>query len=726
MARRRFLALAGGGAAAAPLAGILAGCSTGAPRPPATDPTPPSGSSKPTTTTTVVSPGAPFRPPAIPLAVRSPYLHAWLPGETLPGTWAMRWNGQQTQLAGIVRIDGSPWIWAGAPRAPGSPMAHMRQVGLDVTPTRSIFTMEAGGVRLVAEFLSPIEPGDPRRQSVPLSLITVSAAAIDGRSHHVQLYADISGAWATGTTTDPITWATATTALARYWTIELSTQAPLNERGQMAAWGSMVWAASPQGAGLSFQSGRDQDVRGQFARAGALRSSVDSRFRTIVDDPPVFAFGRDLGQVGSGGTTARFVLGHVRTPAIRYMGQPLQPAWTRRWGSWQAMVDDFLTDAPAALSRAAALDAEVIPAAHKRGGAAYAQLCVLSAPQAYGACELVSGPTGQDWAVLKEIGSGAATSTVDIITASSPVWIHLDPGYLAMLLDPVLSYAASGSWHAPWAPHDLGYFYPTADGHASTPTSASDEQMPVQESGGLLVLAEAYAQRVGSATGTAFLSRYRSLWSGWATWLATQLPAPPRQLTTDDFIGSLDHSVNLALLGIVSLGAAGKIFDRLGEHAVASHWKATAAALVPRWQALSMDPSGRHLQLVQGGTGTWGTCYNAYLDRLIGTGLVPDAVTSLQEAWYAKQMERFGLPFESPVAHWARADWEGWTAAWLAGTPVGDELIARMAHYLNTTPQRVPFSDTYWTTTGAQVLVWPVFDQARPVVGALFAPLTLS
>ncbi len=726
--RRGFLALAGYGMVSLPAADMLAG-PAGYRAPEiaglgAVAPSPAESAKR--SVSPITKSEARFRPPAVPLAVRSPYLNAWLPGDTLPGTWPMRWIGQETQLAGIVRIDGQPWVWAGAPIAGSIELPNMHQENLEVTPTRSVFTLEAAGLRLIAEFLSPVEPRNPRLQSVPLSLVTVAVAATDGRSHEVQLYADISGAWASGVTSDEIIWASTTTGLARTWAIELANPEVFSEHGQMAAWGSFLWSTTRRGKTLSFESGEDWTVRYQFARTGSLTSTVDPNFRAIDEAPPVFAYTHDLARVTPDGTGVSFVLGHVRNPAISYMGSGLQPAWAGYWRhSWDAMVDEFLVGAPAARIRAAALDHRIITAATAAAGDGYAQLCTLATLQTYGACELVAGPGRRSWAFLKEISSGSATSTVDIITAASPLWLYLDPGYLAMLLDPILSYAASPAWQVPWAPHDLGYFYPTAEGHASTAHSASGEQMPVQESAGLLALAEAYAQRADTQTGTAFLARYSKLWSGWAEWLGHQLPAPPRQLTADDFIGSLDRSVNLALLGIVGLGAAGKILARLGHLKGASSWTATAASLIKRWRELSMDSTGDHLSLTEGGKRSWGLAYNAYLDRLIGTNLMPEAITATEAVWYEQKMERYGLALESPVPHWARAAWEGWIAAWLSDYPIGQKLIDALATYTNETNDRVPFSDTYWTTTGAQVTVWPVFDQARPVVGGLFGRLAL-
>src|SRR5580700_7970568 len=57
----------------------------------------------------------PIRPPAVPLAVRGPYLSTWLPATELPGTWPQFWTGHTTAMGGIVRVDGTSYMFMGAP-----------------------------------------------------------------------------------------------------------------------------------------------------------------------------------------------------------------------------------------------------------------------------------------------------------------------------------------------------------------------------------------------------------------------------------------------------------------------------------------------------------------------------------------------------------------------------------------------------------------------------------
>ncbi|KAG9236430.1 hypothetical protein BJ875DRAFT_525698 [Amylocarpus encephaloides] len=60
-----------------------------------------------------VSTFTPARPPAIPLAVKSPYLSTWQPagsdggnGGYLVGQWPQFWAGQIADWTGMIRVDG--------------------------------------------------------------------------------------------------------------------------------------------------------------------------------------------------------------------------------------------------------------------------------------------------------------------------------------------------------------------------------------------------------------------------------------------------------------------------------------------------------------------------------------------------------------------------------------------------------------------------------------------
>jgi Glutaminase A six helical-hairpin domain/Domain of unknown function (DUF5127)/Domain of unknown function (DUF4964) len=680
------------------------------------------------------APGAlaadPIRPPAVPLAVRGPYLSTWLPATTLPGTWPQFWTGHITAMAGLIRVDGESYMFMGAPGIilpvpngnSGSQSTvqgferAFQQTRLEVTATRSRFHLQGGGVGLVAEFFSPVEPGDLRRQSIPMSYILLTVQSLDGRAHDVQLYMDISGEWASGDVGQVINWAPYSDASLRAWTVQLASQQPLTEQGQLAAWGTVVWA-TPGTPGLSYQSGQDIVVRGQFVAHGSLPDSDDTNYRAISDNWPVFAFCRDLGQVGGSPVTVPLSIGQVRTPAVSYLGQDLKPLWSGYFSGWQDMAGFFLSDLAAASSRADKLDGRVNGDATAAGGRGYAGLCAISLRQAYGGTELLTGPAGQPWAFLKEISSDGNVSTVDVVYPASPAWMYADPAYLGLLCEPLLAYAETGGWPKTFAEHDLGSAYPVAAGH----NDGQEEDMPMEETGNMLIMAAAFLQRV---PGTSFAARHYKILKQWADYLVANLPDPGFQNQTDDFAGSIAHSVNLALKGIIAVAAMAQIASAAGNAADSAYYRGKAGQFIGFWLAHAQDPSGNHLDLTYngdgGGDGTWGTTYNAYADRLLGTGLIPAAILAEQAAWYASVSNEFGLPLQVPHSY-AKSDWEMFIAAWLSGYPIKQDLIDRVYTYANTTPSRVPFSDLYDTINDRQVAF-----QARPVQGGIFALLALG
>ncbi len=675
----------------------------------------------------------PIRPPAVPLAVRQPYLSVWLPATLLPGTWPQFWQGSTTEMAGIVRIDGIAYVFMGDPKltlnVPDGnhgkghtiedfPRA-LDQTALKMTPTRSSFELQGAGVALVVEFLSPVEPGDLKRQSMPLSYIHVSARSIDGQRHKVQLYMDIAGDWVSGDHKQPVTWQLAKANGMEAWTLRLDQPRPLTEQKQFAAWGNIVWATR-QHPRLSVQSGEGTEVRGQFARHGTLSGSNDGAARTIGKHPPVLGLSIDLDRLDASATRTTFCIGHVRNPAINYLGKPLAPLWMCYFKDWQDMLAFFHRDANAASERADALDTRIVSDAREVGGRTYEGLCSLALRQAYGGTELVQGPDGTPWGFIKEISSDGNVSTVDIAYPAAPVWIYLDPGYLKLLLTPLLAYAEKGGWPKAFAEHDLGASYPNATGH----NDGKEEDMPVEESGNMLILAAAYLRRAPTADAKAFAAAHYGILEKWAGYLTRNLPDPGFQNQTDDFAGSIAHSVNLAIKGIVAVAAMGQIATAAGRSAQAEHYRKLAEKYMTFWTDRACDPSANHLDLTYngagGGDGTWGTLYNGFADQLLGTGLIPDAIRKMQAAWYVKTSNPFGLPLQVPHSY-AKTDWALFTAAWLSDEPIKQQLIDRVYAYANTTPQRVPFSDLYSTLTGHRVAF-----KARPVQGGIFAPLALK
>jgi hypothetical protein len=92
-----------------------------------------------------------------------------------------------------------------------------------------------------------------------------------------------------------------------------------SEVADQAEWGYWYWATD-NADGMTYQSGQDSVVRGQFANNGDLANTQDSNYRSISDNWPVFGFAYDLGSVGTSAVTRRFSLGLTQDVAIQYAG----------------------------------------------------------------------------------------------------------------------------------------------------------------------------------------------------------------------------------------------------------------------------------------------------------------------------------------------------------------------------------------------------------------------
>ena len=670
----------------------------------------------------------PVRPPAIPLAVKSPYLNTWLAADNTSGTWPTFWTGRITAMLGLIRVDGESYLFIGSEPALPSTLPYalptMREISVEITATKSTFVLQNAGVELTLTFFSPIEPGDLTRQSRPLSYISSSVRSLDGANHAVSVYLDISGEWASADSNNTIAWNADQYAAGSSNVVSLNygRSAPqvLTENGDTAEWGTITWS-SQNTASLTWQISQDSATRAQFITNGKLTNTADTNQpRRINDNWPVFGFANDFGTVGRK-STSDFVIsiGHVREPAVSYLGTNLEPLWKNYYADWHAMVGAFHNDYRAALQRGAQLDAKIRWDATKAGGPKYAAVAALALRQAYAGTELVLSPDGKPWAFLKEISSDGNVSTIDVTYPCMPVFVYLDPNYLSLILAPILDYVENNPYPKTFAPHDLGSHYPVADGHLN---GQGEEDMPVEETANMILMAGAYLSRVPSSQRKTYASTHYKILKQWADYLVENALDPGNQNQTDDFTGFIAHSVNLALKGILAIGAMGQIAGYAGNTADAKSYAATAKSYIGQWVTMGTDSSGKHMKLAYDQEGTWSLKYNGYPDRLLKLGLIPASVAQTEAAWYITRVNTYGIPLD--IRHtYTKDDWEMWTAAWLKQYPeVGQALIEGVWSTANSAGKRVPMSD--WTDT--VVPNPPGGFQARPVVGGFFALLSVQ
>src|SRR5687768_7584548 len=130
-----------------------------------------------------------FRPPAVPLVTHDPYFSVWQMADKLNEDWSRHWTGSIQAMCGLIRIDGTAHRFAGLFPESAAPM---RQLSVEVLPTRTIYVFEAAGVVLRLTFMSPLLPEDLDLVSRPVTYVTMDVRSIDGSPHSVSLYYDVT------------------------------------------------------------------------------------------------------------------------------------------------------------------------------------------------------------------------------------------------------------------------------------------------------------------------------------------------------------------------------------------------------------------------------------------------------------------------------------------------------------------------------------------------------
>ncbi|CAG8056945.1 unnamed protein product [Penicillium salamii] len=653
----------------------------------------------------------PVLPPSYPLAVRNPYLSAWMPSDRvsqLPVSEPQFWAGQELGWSVIVRVDGQAYSLMGVPDSDGKSIRPAEVHRARFTATHTIFDLVAGPVAVTLDFLSPVSPSDYLRQSLPFSYLTLHVSG--SRGYNIQVYSDIDARW-TGRESRSVCEFQEVDGLVSYsLTVEDATL--YEEADDMALWGSAIFASRPTNfTALSALSGSPEDVRRSFLDEGKLSGKGSWSSGSVA------ALAHDLGEV-TGGLSVNFAVGYEREAAINYLGEPYTGFYRAKYPTSSSALSFFFDDYAIALLESLKLDQELVTSSAAAAGSKYADILALSTRQAFGGIDLTipngSLDTGGVLAFIKELSSDGNVNTIDVIMPAFPIYYVMDPDYIRLLLEPVMKYLAAGRWHLPYTIHDIGTHYPHAIGH----DDQQAEPMPIEECGNVLILAAAYSRATGDTNWT---SQYTSIFRRYADYLVENGVNITKQLSSNDAAGPLTNETNLAIKAAVGIKAYGQIsgdghYSRIGD----DH-----ANIIFR-QGLGTDQNQTHFVLqYPDWPETWKTPYNLFPDILLGLDTFPDAAYRMGSDFFTTVRGEYGVPLDNRQ-DWAKSDWN----MWLAGTfeaSTRDEFVDDLWAFMTNGKHHWPFSDRYIASSehGNEPGV-PVLCRARPTVGGHFALLALA
>lgn len=689
----------------------------------------------------------PILPPSYPLAVKNPYLSAWIPGELaldLPSHQAEFWMGQKLGWTVMASVGDEVYSLFGMPNPPDG-VKPANVTGGQYTSTLSVFNLTAGGAKFTLSFLSPVFPGvdddSLRQQSLPLSFLTVTAEAESGQPD-IQVYSDIGHEWL-GMHHDPSDFGLNKTAAGNthMWTWDREdSDSVYQEMKNMAQWGRVFYASKNQsGVSMTMSFGKRDDIRTNFVNTKRLGTLDAATPNWDGDGIPASGYAHDLGKVTEAKQVV-FGIGFTRENSIKFYGHDETYFYHAKYPEREQLIDavsEAFDSLDATRAACSTLDDKVEQESIRVGGQNYSDITTLSVRQVFGAMDVTipagSKNTSQVNAWMKEISSNGDIQTLDILMPAAPIFYWLSPGYIRLMLRPVVVYLETGKWPHEWAVHDLGDRafehggYPRAVGH----DNGKSEQMPLESSGNLLILAHMYHKSTDDTDrANRFLKDHKPLFTKYANYLKNNGLEPKKQLSTNDGLGPMEKQTNLAIKAAVGLNAYAAMYNNDTMRTAAIDM---ANQIIDKDHGLSSD--GTHLTFQYGDDDSWFLMFNLYSDVLLNLDTFPSRIIDMQSRWYQQlhaetiSDDGVGITIGSPrKADFGTSMWmmhAGASAPGNAKSEIGQMFINDVHRFVANRRNRVPMCDR-WFVHGRKAGIaspGPMSFRARPVVGGHFAYL---
>jgi hypothetical protein len=566
------------------------------------------------------------------------------------------------------------------------------QKSVAVNATQTIYHFTCGAIDLGLTFTSPLLMDDLNLLSRPVTYVLSQLKSKDGKQHSANITFSASTTLAVNSPAQLVTanqYNTNTLSILKAGTKE---QGILTKKGDDVRidWGYFYVATE-----------KASDVKQKITTSDGKPAGVNTegkRLQLVTD--------LSFGKVGNDAKEKTVLMGYDDLYSVQYFNDNLRAWWnTDGITKFEDILQQANVSRKAIINKCIAFDKSLYDGAKTAGGEKYAELCVLAYRQAIVAHKLVRSPDGEILFLSKENYSNGSINTVDVTYPSAPLFLLYNPDLLKGMLNGIFYYSESGKWSKPFAAHDLGT-YPQANGQTYP------EDMPVEESGNMIILTAAIAKAEKNAE---YAKKHWRTLTQWVQFLEREGFDPADQLCTDDFAGHLSRNANLSIKAIVGMAAYAQLAEQLGDKESSIKYQTLAKGHAQKW--IDMANDGDHFALAFGKPGTWSQKYNLVWDKLLKLDLFPATVYEKEIRYYLTKQNAFGLPLDSRKSY-TKSDWIIWTATLTSNQKDFEALINPIYKFATETPTRVPLCDWHETTDGKQVGF-----QARSVVGGYFIKL---
>ena len=624
-----------------------------------------------------------MRAPAYPLITVDPYFSVWSTSNSLTDSDIKTWYSKTCFLIGKAEIDGNGYMFMGS--AADMKLPPMVQTDVTVKSFSTVYTFEAAGVRLKAEFFTPVLPTDLDMLSRPASYLKIELESQDNARHEVKI----------------------TVSASQDFCVERKLQnCVLTEKAEIGGGISAMKMGGVEQAILGYSGDAHGIDWGYFYLAsdkGTVSGTEMADRKFLQAELPL-----DTGE----NSTATVVFAYDDIYSVKYFGEPLKAYWKRNGDTCEQIIGKAFSDYDTFKARCDEFDKVLCRDAVSAGGEKYAELLRLAVRQIMAACKLVIKKNGEILYITKECLSNGCAATVDVAYPTIPFFLLYNPALAEAMIRPVYEYVSSGKWPYEFAPHDLGT-YPILNGQVYGNGYKMSMQMPVEECGNMLIMTAAVTKAAGSER---LFTEYRDIADRWAKYLSEFGADPDNQLCTDDFVGHLAHNCNLALKSIVALAAYSRLCKIAGDEDKAQYYEELAKKNAADWAERAAVGDGTY-RLTFDKKDTFSMKYNAVWDGIFGLNIFPDDMWTDEIKGYEKHFNPYGLPLDSR-SDCTKSDWMIWTATLSDNQEFFNKTVDALWLNYNLSPTRVPLNDLFSSVTSLQI-----HFQHRSVQGGMFIRL---